>query len=116
MERKVTDGASDIISLYEMPTDAYTALKALVPDHELCLMYEEEWFAEGPKPKIAARFASEATSVAKVILNFTDAMIAAAKLAKMPPGTVVVAKEATPPVAEKLRKSKKLPPSDPINW
>ena len=78
----MSDGASDLIALYEMPTDAYKALKAIDPNHELCKLYEGEWFKEGAKPGIAARFAPGAGSVAKVVLNFADAMREAVSVAE----------------------------------
>lgn len=87
----MTDGASDIIALYAMPTDAYKALKAVDPNFELCKPYEDEWFKEGKRPGIAARFAPGTSSIARIIVNFADAMREAVRVAEGRP---------TPPTPE----------------
>jgi hypothetical protein len=71
----MTDGATDLLNLWEMPNNAYNALKELVPNHDLCQLYEAEW-AQGNKqgPRTLARFADPETSVVSFICKFTDAM------------------------------------------
>jgi hypothetical protein len=71
----MTDGATDLLNLWEMPNDAYKALKELTPNHDLCQLYEAEW-AQGNKqgPLTLARFADPKTSVIGFICKFTDAM------------------------------------------
>jgi hypothetical protein len=41
---------------YEELEHAYELLKEIVPDHELCQLYEAGWSRDGPNIGIAARF------------------------------------------------------------
>jgi hypothetical protein len=111
--KAMSDGASDLIDLYEMPTDAYKALKAVDPNHDLCKLYEDEWFNKGNKPGIAARFWVEHETIAGIIMRFTDAMQEAVRVAEGHPAPPTP--EVTLP-ADTIEVFPESTPSPPITW